>query len=311
MSEIYKPSAFHQDRSLKMTETCHCDFVSKELRRSDTFSCDTLLKTLQDLQSQSCNSVLENTMDRAEQSMMHFEDYCKMRSSIQMQLMINGRLTKVFSPEDPLFAGLILMEQQWQYACKVPSMPSFNNRGSQFFNGFFGENSGSANIAAFNFSSSRKGKRGPRSGVQKRRIRKYEGKPKKPLTSFMLFLKDFRKTLVSTQTCQFKISPHEINKLAGKQWHLLPENIKHQYKEEAAKALAKWQEENFVEEASSVKQELNFPMEDAAKKTSNDPAVEAKAEGSRIKTLTDGSSSSSGETSSSDSNGSDSDSSSN
>lgn len=249
-------------------------------------------------------------MDAGENTVMHFEDYFKFRNSIQMQLMINGRLTKVFSPDDPLFAGLILMEQQWQYACKVPSITSFNNTGAQFCNGFFGENSGTTSAtAAFSFNPTRKAKRAKRSGGQKRKIKKYEGKPKKPLTSFMLFLKDFRKTLISSQTCQFKISPHEINKLAGKQWHLLPENIKDQYKEEAAKALAKWQEENFEAGTLSVKQEIQFPMDIDVEKTvtTNETGVEVKTE-ANLKTLTEGSSSSSEENSSSgDSSGSESD----
>ena len=161
---------------------------------------------------------------------------------------------------------------------------------------------------AYNFLGQPQGKgRSRRSCGQKRRIKKYEGKPKKPLTSFMLFLKDFRKTLASSSNCQSKTSPHEINKLAGKQWHLLPENLKLQYKNEAANALAKWHEENFMSQPATVKKEVT--MEEQIKDPTSEPLSSEfpPKQTNESKRLTEGSSSSSGESSSGESSGSDTD----
>lgn len=202
-----------------------------------------------------------------------FQEYCTIRDFIQLQINTSG--CPVRSYGDPFYDTLLTMENQWQYLRRVSGVlnppnystyPSTNHSGPSLPH----QTPGGSHL-------NRLAKVADQSKTVKKRAKKAkgnDGRPKRPLTSFMLFLKDHRDEIVASMPSG--ASSHDVNRAAGRRWHALSQFQKEDYKRKASEALQQWKADNQTPPAPSTESVL--PQKSEETKMAKEPIPKTKDE---------------------------------
>ncbi|KAL7642659.1 UNVERIFIED_CONTAM: hypothetical protein RMT77_007224 [Armadillidium vulgare] len=231
--------------------------------------------------------------------MPNFQQFCAIRDFLHVKNCDKRCPINYTQNEDSRMSYFWSMEHQWQFFKRSEGMNSMNSY-SNIYNPWANTTMQINNQHLAGISGSVKQENGmskfQQDGASKKKMKRTKkwnnlGKPKRPLTSFMLFLKDSRSRIVNS--LPKGSSSQDINREVGRSWHALTEEEKQMYKKKAAEALRQWKIENG--ELKEQKLPTTVPVEKIAQNY-----TEKKAQDELQKSTSESSGSSSSESCSSD-----------